>query len=68
MVDDETEPFGTAGPQGRLGHDPGRLLACGQCGWQGPDASECPWCHEPVTGEMPTAEEIIAARRNPTGA
>jgi phage FluMu protein Com len=65
-------------PQGR---DPGGVLSCGHCGWQGLDlltrvsgssgedsehlAAECPRCHEPVEAGMPSFEEILAARRAP---
>jgi len=66
------------GPQGR---DPGSVLSCGHCGWQGLEtmalvtgssgedsehfAAECPRCHEPVEAGMPSFEEILAARRAP---
>jgi hypothetical protein len=67
-------------PPGRLvalGRDPGGLVACDHCGWEGPEAAVgtggmgpfdglaagCPRCGSTVAHEMPTIEEVQAARR-----
>jgi len=83
VVDDAfgaPRPPGAVGGLNRFGHDPGGLVSCGSCGWQGAEpstgtvgpfgealASECPRCHAPVTVEMPGAAEIAAVRRASTG-
>jgi len=72
--------LGASGGLNLFGPDPGGLVSCGSCGWQGAEpstgtagpygeslASECPRCHAPVTVEMPSIEEIAGARRAPTG-
>ncbi len=55
--------------------DASRSRACGTCGWAGPETSmadagdplrlACPRCGEPVAPDLPSADEVRAARRSP---
>ncbi|MEI7744947.1 MAG: hypothetical protein WCK58_14510 [Chloroflexota bacterium] len=48
-----------------LGEDPWRTADCGSCGWGGAASGSgtCPRCGAVSVPEMPSADEVRAARR-----